>query len=46
VRRFHFDDPRGIMARHDPSNALVLKARFMEMWGSTHASISAAKLGL
>lgn len=46
VRRFHFDDPRGILAKHDPSSALVLKARFMEMWRAAHQCISPSKLGL
>lgn len=46
VRRFHFDDPRGILAQHDPENALVLKSRFMEMWASSHPAISSSTLGL
>lgn len=46
VRRFHFDDPRGILARHDPENARALKSRFMEMWSSSHPALSATKLGL
>ena len=46
VRRFHFDDPRGILAQHDPENARALKSRFMEMWSASHPAISATKLGL
>lgn len=46
VRRFHFDDPRGILAQHDPENARALKSRFMEMWSSSHQAISSSTLGL
>jgi hypothetical protein len=46
VRRFHFDDPRGILALHDPEKARALKSRFMEMWASSHPAISSTKLGL
>lgn len=46
VRRFHFDDPRGILARHDPENASILKSRFMEMWSGSQPAISATTLGL
>lgn len=46
VRRFHFDDPRGILAQHDPENARALKSRFMEIWSASHPSISATTLGL
>lgn len=46
VRRFHFDDPRGILAKHDPEKARTLKSRFMEMWSVSHPAISAATLGL
>jgi hypothetical protein len=46
VRRFHFDDPRGILAQHDPEKALVLKSRFLEMWASSRQAISSIKLGL
>ena len=46
VRRFHFDDPRGILAQHDPEKALALKSRFLEMWESSHPAVSATKLGL
>jgi hypothetical protein len=46
VRRFHFDDPRGILAQHDPEKARVLKSRFLEMWTASHPAVSATKLGL
>lgn len=46
ARRFHFDDPRGILAQHDPENARALKSRFMEMWSVSHPAVSATKLGL
>jgi hypothetical protein len=46
VRRFHFDDPRGILAQHDPENARALKSRFLEMWASSHPTTSATTLGL
>jgi hypothetical protein len=46
VRRFHFNDPRGILATNDPENARALKARFMEMWSSSHPSVAVTTLGL
>jgi len=46
VRRFHFDDPRGILGLHDPEKARALKSRFMEMWEPSHPAVSNTKLGL
>jgi hypothetical protein len=46
VRRFHFDDPRGILAQHDPEKARALKSRFLEMWEASHPAVSATTLGL
>lgn len=46
VRRFHFDDPRGIFARSDPEYARMLKSRYLEMWASSHPATSATTLGL
>ena len=46
VRRFHFDDPRGILAQNDVEGARILKSRFTEMWASSHPSVSAATTGL
>jgi hypothetical protein len=46
VRRFHFDDTRGIFAKNDPEGTIVLKSRFEQMWESSHPSASATTLGL
>jgi hypothetical protein len=46
IRRFHFDDPRGILAQNDVEGARVLKSRFAEMWASSRPSVSAATTGL
>ncbi len=46
VRRFHFDDPRGLLAVNDPENARALKSQFLEMWSHSHPAISTTKLGL
>jgi len=46
VRRFHFDDARGVFAQNDPEGARLLKSRFEEMWESSHPSASATTLGL
>lgn len=46
VRRFHFDDTRGILAQNDPDEARVLKSRFTEMWASSHPAISGSTTGL
>jgi len=46
VRRFHFDDSRGIMGQNDPGNARALKSRLLEMWSVSHPAVSATKLGL
>ena len=46
VRRFHFDDPRGILAQHDPEKARQLKSRFLEMWGHSRPASSTTRLGL
>jgi hypothetical protein len=46
VRRFHFDDTRGILARNDVENAQLMKSRFIEMWGLSHPSTSTATFSL
>lgn len=46
VRRFHFDDTRGLLAKNDPEGALELKSRFDEMWASSHSGASATTVGL
>lgn len=44
VRRFHFDDPCGILAQHDPGQARTQKARFLEMWVTSAPSSSTSRL--
>ena len=46
VRRFHFDDTRGILARNDGENARLLKSRFIEMWEASHPSGSTSTFSL
>ena len=46
VRRFHFDDTRGIFAQNDGEAARLLKARFVEMWKSSHPDISTSSFKL
>lgn len=46
VRRFHFDDGRGVFEQNDATQARVLKSYFMEMWGESPQALSADKLGL
>ncbi len=46
IRRFHFDDPRGLLALNDPENACTLQSQFIEMWRSSHSNISTSTLGL
>jgi hypothetical protein len=46
VRRFHFDDPRGILAQDDVEGARALKSRFSEMWASSRPSLSSTATGL
>jgi hypothetical protein len=46
LRRFHFDDPRGILAQNDPEGARTLKSHFMEMWSVSHQGVSASRTGL
>ncbi len=40
VRRFHFDDTRGILALNDGEGARVLKSRFMEIWETSRPNTS------
>lgn len=40
TRRFHFDDPRGILALNDREGAALLQSRFMEMWSPSHPNIA------
>lgn len=46
VRRFHFDDARGVFAKNDYQGARLLKSRFEEIWASSHHSATATTLGL
>lgn len=46
VRRYHFDDTRGLLAKNDPEEARRLNSRFQEMWASSHPCASGTKLGL
>jgi len=46
VRKFHFDDPRGLLATHDSASAQALKTRFMEMWAASHPATSVTRLSL
>lgn len=46
VRRFHFDDPRGLLAQNDPKNARLLESRYLEMWRNSHPAIPVTTLGL
>lgn len=46
TRRFHFDDPRGLFAQHDPEKARALKSQFYEMWSASRPGVTATTLGL
>ena len=46
IRRFHFDDPRGIFGLNDPGTARVLQSRFLEIWAASRQGISSVTLGL
>lgn len=46
VRRYHFDDSRGLLARNDPEGARMLNARFHEMWQASHPAPETSTLGL
>lgn len=46
VRRYHFDDTRGLLAKNDPEGARLLNSRFHEMWASSRSGASATRLGL
>lgn len=40
VRRFHFDDSRGILALNDGEGTRLLKSRFMEIWETSRPNSS------
>jgi len=46
VRRFHFDDTRGILALNDGEGARPLKSRFMEIWETSRPNTSTATFTL
>ncbi|MDD4910987.1 MAG: hypothetical protein PHP57_01705 [Sideroxydans sp.] len=46
VRRFHFDDTRGVLAKNDSEGARILNARFQEMWLASHTGATPTRLGL
>lgn len=46
VRRYHFDDTRGLLARNDPEGARQLNSHFQEMWLSSHSGATPTRLGL
>jgi hypothetical protein len=46
VRRFHFDNSRGVLALGDGAGASLLKSRFMEMWAVSRPNISTSTFSL
>lgn len=46
ARRFHFDDPRGLLVTNDPENARLLESRFDEIWENSRPAMSTTTLGL
>ncbi len=46
VRRFHFDDPRGLLAKNDPENARALESSYLEMWESSCPAVFVTRFGL
>ncbi len=46
VRRFHFDDLRGLFAKNDPIEAATLVERFEEIWEVSTPAVTVNTLGL
>jgi hypothetical protein len=46
LRRFHYEDSRGLLALDDPQGAQGLIQRFEEIWEASAPSTSATTLGL
>ena len=46
VRRFHFEDLRGLFAKNDPIEAATLAERFEEIWEMSTPSVTVNTLGL
>jgi hypothetical protein len=46
VHRFHYEQPRGLLALEDPQNATGFVKRFEEIWEASVPAVSATTLGL
>jgi len=46
VRRFHFDDTRGVLAQNDGANARLLQSRFADMWQVSQPNASTSSFTL
>lgn len=46
VRRFHFDDPRGILGSGDPQEGMALMLRFEQIWKMSNPAVSPSISGL
>lgn len=46
VRRFHFDELRGLYAKNDPVEAHTLVKRFEEIWEASSPAVTPTTLGL
>jgi len=46
VRRFHFEDSRGVLGLNDTTGALKYTSRYLEMWEVSTASVSTATFTL
>lgn len=46
VRRFHFDDTRGVLAQNDPPGARTLQSQFTEIWSASRTGVSPSTTGL
>lgn len=46
VRRFHFDEMRGLLAMDDPIGAASLIERFEELWEASSPAVTGTTLGL
>ncbi len=46
ARRFHFDNPRGVLVLNDAEGAGTLVQRFEEIWEASQPAVTATTLGL
>lgn len=46
ARRFHFDNPRGVLVLNDADGAGVLVQRFEEIWDASLPAVTGTTLGL